>query len=227
MILGLLVFGGCAPHGHQSDTDADSVEAGTPRVEVDPCAWDFVDVTLGDTAAHPFYVMNAGDSDLHVLAVSARPDDWFEAQDATPTIAPGVRFAVQVTFTPPSYGEFEGELSIETDDPIAPTRSCEIRGESLGDLDDDGYYSPQDCDDDDANIYPGAFETWYDGVDEDCNGGSDFDQDGDGWESKVWNPDRDHGGGDCDDVNPGINPGATEIPYDGTDEDCDGGSDYP
>ncbi len=72
-----------------------------------------------------------------------------------------------------------------------------------------------DCDDGDPEAHPGADETWYDGVDADCDGASDYDADGDGYDS------QDHGGGDCDDTNPGIHPGATET-CNGRDDDCDG-----
>jgi Putative metal-binding motif len=37
-----------------------------------------------------------------------------------------------------------------------------------------------DCDDGDAGAFPGAPEVWYDGTDQDCAGGSDYDQDADG-----------------------------------------------
>ena len=37
-----------------------------------------------------------------------------------------------------------------------------------------------DCNDYNKAIHPGAAETWYDGVDSDCNGCNDYDQDGDG-----------------------------------------------
>ena len=49
------------------------------------------------------------------------------------------------------------------------------------DADGDGYtVADGDCDDSDGSVHPGATETWYDGLDQDCGGGSDWDQDGDG-----------------------------------------------
>jgi uncharacterized protein YjiK len=50
--------------------------------------------------------------------------------------------------------------------------------------------------------------------------GPDLDADDDGYISTA------HGGDDCDDDNPDINPGAAEVYYDGVDADCDGASDY-
>jgi len=72
-----------------------------------------------------------------------------------------------------------------------------------------------DCDDGDPEINPGADEIWYDDVDQDCDGGSDFDQDGDTYESAA-----EADGEDCDDMDPAINPMAGEID-DGIDNDCD------
>ena len=77
-----------------------------------------------------------------------------------------------------------------------------------------------DCDDLADSVNPGASETWYDGVDQDCDGASDYDADADGYDSS------DHSGGDCDDSDNSINPEALESYYDGVDQDCDGLSDY-
>lgn len=63
-------------------------------------------------------------------------------------------------------------------------------------------------------------ETWYDGRDTDCDGASDYDQDGDGDDAAAW------GGVDCDDRDPTVHPGALEVWYDGVDQDCDGRNDY-
>ncbi len=97
-----------------------------------------------------------------------------------------------------------------------------------------------DCDDGDASIHPGAAES-CDGVDEDCDGivddgapgSSDWydDLDGDGYgdtSSAVWACSAPTGmittGGDCDDSDATIHPGATEY-CDGVDTDCDGTDD--
>jgi len=72
-----------------------------------------------------------------------------------------------------------------------------------------------DCDDANAFVFPGAPEI-TDGVDNNCDGTVDesatVDADGDGY------PEAD----DCNDRDPSINPGATELSGDRIDNDCDG-----
>ena len=98
-----------------------------------------------------------------------------------------------------------------------------------------------DCDDGDAGRNPGKTEL-CDGVDQDCIGGTDdglatvlhyADGDGDGYgvtgdteercarEGDGWATLD----GDCDDGAAGVNPGATEVYYDGVDGNCDGADD--
>ncbi len=100
-------------------------------------------------------------------------------------------------------------------------------------MDGDGFEGGDegdDCDDDDATIYPGAEDIAYDGVDSDCSGNDDFDQDGDGYVrdgdvGEMTYPVSTSGGlpgGDCDDGDASAYPGAGETPYDGIDQDCDG-----
>ena len=110
------------------------------------------------------------------------------------------------------------------------------------DVDGDGESTCDgDCDDGDATIFSTATETWYDGIDSDCDGANDYDQDGDGEDSYDYGGmdcddadantvGDDDGDGyytcdpvpDCDDGDASAYPGATEILNDGIDQDCDG-----
>ncbi|MCK6515301.1 MYXO-CTERM sorting domain-containing protein [Myxococcota bacterium] len=83
-----------------------------------------------------------------------------------------------------------------------------------------GLLGSGDCDDAADAVNPDAEETFYDGVDADCDGGSDYDADGDGFESFA------HGGEDCLDDDPTAYPGAKDTLYDGIDSDCAGDSDF-
>jgi MYXO-CTERM domain-containing protein len=86
-----------------------------------------------------------------------------------------------------------------------------------------GWIEPGDCSDGDPAVHPGVPEDGGtgtnegDGIDNDCDGVVDegtrgFDDDGDGYSPL---------GGDCDDQDPTVHPGAVESP-DAMDEDCDG-----
>ncbi|MFM7199853.1 MAG: MopE-related protein [Myxococcota bacterium] len=86
------------------------------------------------------------------------------------------------------------------------------------DQDGDGYNVQTDCDDLDPNLYPGAPERPYDGIDQDCSGTDLIDVDGDGFSSVVV------GGDDCNDYNASIFPTQSET-ADGLDNNCSGAAD--
>jgi len=74
---------------------------------------------------------------------------------------------------------------------------------------------PNDCNDDAITTHPAATEIQGNGIDDDCDGEVDdavADQDGDGVSVD---------GGDCDDEDASVGPGAPEVPDD-IDNDCDG-----
>ncbi|HLD17968.1 MAG TPA: putative metal-binding motif-containing protein, partial [Patescibacteria group bacterium] len=102
----------------------------------------------------------------------------------------------------------------------------------------DGYVTNNtDCDDNNAAIHPGVYET-CNGLDDDCDGVVDeflfttyyLDTDGDEWgtstsTTQACSPPAGYTfyNGDCDDTNPAVHPGATEVCGDGIDNDCSGG----
>jgi len=91
--------------------------------------------------------------------------------------------------------------------------------DSANDADLDGNYG-DDCDDEDFDINIDAEEMWYDGVDQNCDEWSDYDADGDGFDSESY------GGEDCDDADLDVYPDAPDEPYDGVITDCNNASDY-
>ncbi|MBM4367611.1 MAG: hypothetical protein FJ102_15475, partial [Deltaproteobacteria bacterium] len=105
------------------------------------------------------------------------------------------------------------------------------------DADGDGWAACEECDDSDAAVNPGASEVCND-VDDDCDGSIDIGA----TDASTWYTDADSDaygddasatlacdmpagtsavGGDCDESDASINPGATEV-CDGIDQDCDG-----
>ncbi|MEL6341629.1 MAG: MopE-related protein [Myxococcota bacterium] len=108
------------------------------------------------------------------------------------------------------------------------------------DIDGDGYYTPDDCDDNDRTINPGVSET-CDDIDNDCDG--QIDEDATDGTTYYADDDGDEYGDpddsivsceavagyitdnqDCDDTDADNNPDGTEV-CDGADNDCDGTTD--
>ena len=112
----------------------------------------------------------------------------------------------------------DGNIDVGATDAIAWYRDADRDGygnptvTSVSCTEPSGYTADDtDCDDTNADSYPGDVE-WCDGVDNDCSGAADDgDYDGDGYEVCD----------DCDDGDASLNPGEAEV-CDGADNDCDG-----
>jgi hypothetical protein len=114
--------------------------------------------------------------------------------------------------TADTAGTDDSADSSDTADSVDSADSGDTGDTAPIDADKDGFPEGVDCDDGDVSVHPGAVETPYDGIDQDCDGADLEDVDGDGYVLAE----------DCDDTNGTIHPGATETPYDGIDQDCDG-----
>jgi hypothetical protein len=128
-------------------------------------------------------------------------------------------------------GDKEGADSADSGGGVLDTDEGDEGDGCTPDADGDGYCG-DDCDDDDADVHPGAAES-CDGADEDCDGEIDedagptwyLDEDGDGWGGEAVvsceAPDSyADNGADCDDDDASTYPGADEL-ADGRDNDCD------
>lgn len=154
--------------------------------------------------------------------------------DTTPTQKPDPETPTEAVETPsPTASETPGATS--------PTPSPTPGGE---DQDQDGFASPEDCDDTDPGVNPDATEA-CNGIDDNCDGKTDTVAGGAPDEAPSWYTDLDHDSygdsssstqscqpppgssqnpGDCNDEDPDINPGAAEI-CDQKDNDCSGQAD--
>ena len=168
----------CLPDLEPADSGPDTTDTGDPVVEVDDdgdgYSVDGGDCDDGDASVHPgaTEVCNGVDDDC-----DERIDDDDESLAASST----------TTYYADADGDGYGDGRATMQACVAPSGYCA---------------DATDCDDGDGAINPGAAEAWYDGVDADCSGGSDYDQDGDGFDA------LDHGGTDCVDTDLALYPGA-------------------
>ena len=133
------------------------------------------------------------------------------------------------------------EVLPDTDGETTPIDSADPSDTGVSsDADGDGFAATEDCDDTDASVNPGPTEV-CDGVDNDCDGLTDADDDslsdgtvrytdsdGDGFGdpgSSAVACGEPSGtaatGDDCDDADASVYPGAAEVCGDGVSNDCD------
>ncbi|MDP2314095.1 MAG: MopE-related protein [Pseudomonadota bacterium] len=230
-LLALLVLTGCSrlvvDFGAKDDpVDTGPVDTGPDEVvsgglRVSPASADLGILFVGDIGIAMFEVENVGTGPLSITTevASAFSDAWsYTLVDAAP--AAGETTSLTLTLAPTVFGDHAAAVTLRDTAGSEGVVVLDLTALVQEDADGDGAGSlasgGADCDDTNPDAYPGASETWYDGVDGDCAGGDDYDQDGDGVQLES----------DCDDTDPEVYPGAEETWYDGVDGDCAGDDDF-
>ncbi len=186
------------------DCDDDDPAVGQPttwHADSDGDGWGTESTTIACTQPSGFTVRpgDCNDSDAAVHPDATEVCNGVD--DDCDTSVDGSESADALAWFEDADGYGYGDISTETWDCTAPASGW--------------VNDSSDCDDQHDNAFPGNDEVWYDGIDGDCLGGDDYDQDGDGHQAQDW-------GGDCDDLDAWVNPGAEEACGDGIDNDCDG-----
>ena len=218
--------------------DNNTGPSGPPILSVGITLIDFGSVIYGQSYSEQLHVENVGGDDLHLTDITATAP--FSVNYASGvTVTPGGSTTLVVRYQPTEYADHDGSFSfdwnapseVEGDTAVVLTHfELPLYGAVITDEDGDGHdcegAGGDDCDDEDDHTYPNAAEEWYDGDDQDCQGDDDYGQDGDGYQISYWNSDSGSGGGDCNDANPDVYPGAPDEWYDNVDSNCDGRDDW-
>lgn len=184
---------------------------------------------IDEVLAATIIAENVGTAPLDLSGSIVEGATHFSLDFTDASLLPNDALVLTVQFSADTLGTYGGSLDFISDDPDRSTVSVPLTAVVAQDEDNDGYVVGDDvgsdCDDADADVHPGATDTAYDGVDTDCSGTSDYDADGDGYDSAAESPEGAEGA-DCDDTRADVSPEATEVWYDGVDQDCNNRSDY-
>lgn len=213
-------------------------QAVLPEATLWPLGLDFGPVDVGANNTRQLTISNQSDLDLTVSEASVS-NGVFAFVTPTPfTVGASDDMVVTVSFTPTSTQPEGGTLTLRAGNVELPQvglrgNDCANGDPMAYDQDGDGYTTcGGDCDDNAIDVHPGAIELGNT-VDDDCDGIADegthlFDDDGDGYCEGPGTCTDGTLAGDCSDSPDAaantimVNPGMTEIPDNGIDDDCDG-----
>ncbi len=124
---------GSVPSGDPVDTpdedpgEDDDTPVTRPSMKIGTSSIDLGAVPVGRSSAASFTLENSGDGELVVHSI-ASDNDAFSVIPSSVVVAPGGSEKVTVTFRPESAGGQHGEITIESNDPDAPTFIVAVTG---------------------------------------------------------------------------------------------------
>ncbi|MFT6819939.1 MAG: hypothetical protein ACJATT_003763 [Myxococcota bacterium] len=183
---------------------------------------EFGRVDGGDTKLRDLRVVNDSELAWELRSIDVAPP--FSVLGTFPIQVPaGETVSLDVAFEPIGDAPAIQRVTIDSNVPSLPLltlrgNACQDGAPAAYDIDGDGITScAGDCDDDAADVHPGATEH-FDERDNDCDGIIDegtvgYDDDNDGASENE---------GDCNDSTDAVGPFAAEVFGNGLDDDCDG-----
>ena len=219
--------------GTEAETTLDvRVRADTPFVSVYPHVLDFGAVDSGQSRTEIVFIDNPTDVSLFITGADSSTPAFFAEIVFPIEIEPRSTYELPVKFLPlnqdPAAGNMLVTAGTEIIQPITlRANDCSRGTPAAYDRDSDGVtVCGGDCDDNNPDVRPGLREV-IDGADNDCNGIIDdrtavYDDDGDGYCDHPTTCVQNFLPGDCNDGDPNVNPGMTEIMGNGIDDNCDG-----
>jgi len=218
--IALLSLVACNPVGEVYSVRSAELQLVLPCDDTASCEDLFIfDVPFEREEQADFEIFNAGERALLVEVLLEHPD--FTVSPDTTNVAASGSASFSVSYAPSGIDDQQADLSI-SHNAGGPPLELAITGTTDADADADGFHhtlapSGDDCNDFNAQVNPGVEETWYDGIDQNCDDASDYDQDGDDHDIHT-RPDGD----DCNDEDPRVHPGAPDNIGDEIDQNCDG-----
>lgn len=192
-----------------------------PSMKISTEEIDFGQVPLDSSVTEALTIRNDGSIPFEILSASlieGRSSLWTVERLDSGELETDDSANFDISFAPVDNGNELARVQIRTTLDGFESIYVVLTGSgglSAADEDGDGHsQATGDCNDDNADIYPGAPEL-CDGKDNDCDGDTPEDEVDEAYDGyRICEE-------DCDDEDPNVYPGAEEI-CDGKDSDCDG-----
>ncbi len=230
LALSVLALPGCGGVTNQTGsgvTDTNTATGTAPDVRLGEESYDFGALVVGTAPpAKLMNIANVGGTDLVITSITV--DAPFTVNPLSLSLSPGASTQLTIRVQLTTYEDADSDITITSNDEDQGELRIALSAEAIVDADQDGHDlvagGGDDCDDTNPLVYPGAPEVWYDDVDENCDGLSDYDHDLDGYDAETDQHPVDLA--DCQDTDPEFHPHAEDVPYDNRDTNCDGLDDW-